>query len=141
MEAAPSDQKGALYWDNGDWNKKLATETAVGTGLKNTRSIIASQGICKNAESYAALSCYSRPAVGGDSDNNWFLPSRDELNLMYENLAKKNNLGNFAHDFYWSSSEYDDLFAWSQNFFIDFFGLQINDGKDSRSSVRCVRAF
>jgi hypothetical protein len=41
----------------------------------------------------------------------WRLPTKDELNLMYENLYKK-GLGGLADDFYWSSSEYDAYVAW-----------------------------
>ena len=140
LEAAPSDQKG-IRWYNGEYKNTGATATAVGKGLSNTRKIIGSQGERKKAEGYevyAALSCYSRPSIGGDSDSNWFLPSKDELNLMYENLAKKNNLGNFAHDFYWSSSEFDDYVAWYQGFSN---GGQGYGYKGYASNVRCARAF
>ena len=140
LEAAPSDQKGYIRWFNGEYKNTGATATAVGKGLSNTRKIIASQGIRKNAEGYAALSCYSRPSVGGDSDNNWFLPSKDELNLMCKNLAEE-NIGGFANDFYWSSSEDDGNFAWYQFFYNDYNDFQYYNLKSNHTNVRCVRAF
>lgn len=44
----------------------------------------------------------------------WFLPSKDELNLM---CGQKGVVGGFASDFYWSSSEeYYACVAWGQYF-------------------------
>ncbi len=59
---------------------------------------------------YAARMCDIHEA-GGYSD--WFLPSKDELDLMYRYL-KKNNLGGFSEVYYWSSSENDAATAWTQ---------------------------
>ena len=36
----------------------------------------------------------------------WFLPSKDELNLVYENLYLK-SLGSFSDSKYWTSSQID----------------------------------
>ena len=47
--------------------------------------------------------------------DDWFLPSKDELDLIFQNLYG-NNLGGFSGDDYWSSSESDADEAWNQNF-------------------------
>jgi hypothetical protein len=68
---------------------------------------------------------------------NWRLPTKEELNLMYENLHK-NGLGNFAADSYWSSSENLTFCAWTQNYTN---GRQFNGNKGSALRVRAVRDF
>jgi len=47
--------------------------------------------------------------------NDWFLPSKSELNLMYWNLKQK-ELGGFKNEMYWSSSQNDNYSAWAQSF-------------------------
>ena len=56
----------------------VATDTAIGTGEENTIAIIDAQGGI--ATSYAAG--VARSYRGGGFDD-WFLPSKDELNQMY----------------------------------------------------------
>ena len=86
----------------------------------------------------AAKACVYFVAKFNDkSYNDWFLPSKDELELMYLTLKKKNT-GNFKDDFYWSSSEDDGVIAWYQVFGN---GYQYYDGKYGDNNVRCVRAF
>ena len=50
---------------------------------------------------------------GGFTD--WQLPSRGELDLIYQNLCRM-KLGGFFQDGYWSSQEYDSYNAYIQNF-------------------------
>ena len=45
----------------------------------------------------------------------WHLPTKELLNLMYVNL-RKNSKGNFLSTDYWSSTGVNFYFAWSQNF-------------------------
>ena len=79
------------------------------------------------------------------------MPSKDELNLMWTNLADSdgdwvnydpsypNNLGGFADDYYWSSTEFNNAIAWEQDF---GYGDQANYIKSSTSNfVRAIRAF
>jgi hypothetical protein len=73
-----------------------------------------------------------------DGYDDWFLPSKDELNLMYQNLKQK-GLGEFSSSWYWSSSEDGNYGAWNQHFSD---GSQGYITKDNTSlSVRAVRAF
>ena len=62
---------------------------------------------------------------------------KDELNLMYVNLHKK-DIGNFVDGFYWSSSEFDRNDAWLQKFND---GYQNGDNKYANLRVRAIRTF
>ncbi|MBT8131401.1 MAG: DUF1566 domain-containing protein, partial [Gammaproteobacteria bacterium] len=103
---------------------------AFDTGAQNTADIVAdctTPGIAAEiADNYA---------LAGFTD--WFLPSKDELNLMYLNLHRF-GLGGFAFDFYWSSSEVNSDLAWRQDFFD---GTQGDFFKSLVKRVRAVRAF
>jgi hypothetical protein len=61
----------------------------------------------------------------------WRLPTKDELNFLYENV-------DFAYTLYWSSTEDDSIMAWAQNFSD---GNQYNTSRKTPWSVRAVRAF
>jgi len=131
LEAAPSDQtdKNDIQWRNG-YDLYIKTSTAVGTGRANTKGIIAAQG----SGSYAANLCKNL-IIGGFSD--WFLPSKDELGLMYANL-KKAGLGGFGEGWFWSSSQNLNDTAWKQRFSD---GQQTISVKYNRYAVRVCRAF
>ena len=71
----------------------------------------------------------------GGGKNDWFLPSKDELNEMYN---AKTHLG-ISSGWFWSSSQYSyNTSAWSQYFGDD---LQFGNGKDYGFTVRAIRAF
>ena len=130
--AATDDQSTGIQWYNGSYVATGATGTAIGTGQANTTSIVTVQG----AGSYAAKLCHDL-TVGGYND--WFLPSKDELDKLYTNKVA---IGGFAdyYDFYyyWSSSEVNAYFAWYQNF---NHGYQLGSSKSHAHRVRAVRAF
>jgi hypothetical protein len=71
--------------------------------------------------------------------SDWFLPSKDELNLMHENLAQ-DSIGGFASNNYWSSSEVHEITAWYQDFNN---GSQGNSTYDKGGNLRgrAVRTF
>ena len=104
------------------------TQTAVGTGEANT-TLLANN--CSDAN-IAASFCDNLVLNGYDD---WFLPSKDELNLMYINRV---TIG-FSDEARWSSSQNDDNTAWAQKF--DASGEQITLSKNSILGARAVRAF
>ena len=67
----------------------------------------------------------------------WRLPTKDELNLMYENLHLK-DIGGFADEDYWSSSDSNSYNAWNQ-IFSD--GFQNFTNKHGIKRIRVVRSF
>lgn len=137
LEAAPVDQGPALgaewgaEWGCADAVILGADGTEVGTGAQNTTDILAA--VCATPGIAAHLA--ANYSLNGFKD--WFLPSKDELNLMYTNLYRK-DLGGFAPYPYWSSSEDGINYAWGQ-IFGD--GFQNGGSKDLAIGVRAVRAF
>jgi hypothetical protein len=101
------------------------------SGAHNTPLIEAACGATSPA---AIAAAYVWP--NGQTDG--FLPNKEELDLMYWNLAVA-GLGGFG-DFnaYWSSSENDVSNAWGQGFDD---GSQGGDNKFFTYRVRAVRAF
>ena len=139
LVCAIEDQNGGsgIQWYNGSYTTTGATGTLIGTGQTNTGAILNHQG----AGSYAAMVCYNY-VVGAYSD--WFLPSQDELNEMYQNkttintTAQANGGSAFVSTNYWSSSEANNTDAVVQNFSN---GSQYYLDKSYLSRVRAVRAF
>ena len=108
----------------------------IGTGNQNTADILAG---CSETN-IAAYICDTL-TLGGYND--WFLPSKDELNKLYENIGQGNalglgNVGGFASNKYWSSLEDDNEDAWVRDF---FYGNQGGKHKHFNLFVRAVRAF
>ncbi|HAN20582.1 MAG TPA: hypothetical protein DCP51_02720, partial [Clostridiales bacterium] len=91
-EAAPIDIERNTFSNITD-KAIRTTETAIGTGATNTAAII-------------------EQASGA---NDWFLPSKNEIAAMYNNL-KIYGLGNFTNNFYWTSSEYNASYGVLFNF-------------------------
>ncbi|MFM8444420.1 MAG: DUF1566 domain-containing protein [Methylococcus sp.] len=134
--AAASDQSAGIVWWNGSYVSTGATGTAVGTGQANTTAIVNAQG----PGSYAA-SVADNLVLNGYSD--WFLPSIDELNLMYTTIGPVaapplTNIGGFGDDLYWSSSDWDGFRALAYNFGE---GDENPYYKENPLRVRPVRAF
>ena len=133
--AATADQSTAIHWWNESYMVTSAIGLVIGFGQANTAVIVAKQGV----GSYAAQACddYS-VTVDGVTYTDWFLPSKDELNKLYLN---KDEIGSFADEGYWSSSESRYDRAWYQDFYSGNPGAQDEFTKDLYNHVRAVRAF
>ena len=128
--AAPSDLSKDAEWGCRGTTITGADGTAIGTGFQNTIDIEAG---CSTPGTAADI-C-ANLTLGGYSD--WFLPSKDELNLMYVNLESQ-GLGGFGPDIYLSSSEADAYGAWKQSFIN---GYQLYNSKLYTDEVRAIRDF
>ena len=125
--SATSDQSSGCEW--GCFLTQIGgTLQVFGSGQANTTAIVNG---C-NQPGIAARICNDLLLNGFDD---WFLPSKAELLLMYQNYTL---IGGFNGIGYWSSSEYSAASAWSQNFGS---GSQDYDGKTYIHLVRAVRAF
>ena len=135
LEAAPFDQSAGAAW--GCFRQAIpgARGTAVGTGRQNTLDMLAA---CAEPGTAAHL-CANLNLNGV---RGWFLPSRDELALLYRNL-KTAGSGGFGDGgaadnvSYWASSQQTaDMAA-----HIDFadLGRQHGDDKDFPRRVRAIR--
>ena len=99
----------------------------IGDGITNTIAIIEGCG----EDQIAAKFCQ---AIGPE----WFLPSRYELRLMYNNLHL-NGYGNFiTMDFYFSSTEINDVVVSTVNFSN---GSRFHDNKGSFRTARAAKAY
>jgi hypothetical protein len=137
LEAAPFDQSAGAKW--GCFRRAIAGArgTAVGAGKQNTADILAE---CPDVETAASL-C-ANASINGVTG--WFLPSRDELALMYTNLEARGvtrlaPVGAADNVSYWTSTQQTTDMANH----IDFadHGRQHYDDKDFPRRVRAVRAF
>jgi hypothetical protein len=131
LEAAPRDAaNGIVEW--GLYGTVVGTGTAVGSGKRNTQLLLEALG--REGKTGKAAQLCAAFEAGGFKD--WFLPSKDELDLMYKNLESR-GLGSFNH-WNWSSSEHNDRYAWYQ-YFGD--GSQTTNSKNGTNRIRAVRAF
>lgn len=104
------------------------TSTANGSGQSNTTAIV--NGCA--AANIAARLCQDL-VLNGYSD--WYLPSKDELQLLYQQREMVGGLGTYT---YWSSSEANAENAWRQSFSS---GVQGAAAKVLNSTVRPIRTF
>ena len=73
---------------------------------------------------------------GGFSD--WRLPTKEELNLVYQNLRKPGIITGTGDDWHWSSSQYHSTIAWAQRFGD---GGQVPNSDHYEYAVRAIRSF
>jgi len=139
LEAAPNTWNGGtadpiLQWETEMTYTLGINGNTIGAGASNTADITGTQ---TSRELHPAATACVEYSGGGKND--WFLPSKDELNQRY---LQKEIIGGFVNSLYWSSSQNNsnDSYAWGK----DFSGNNpSNDGgvKFAKNSVRPIRAF
>lgn len=135
---------------NCDWEKSPSSKACI-SGVKNTTTLAFS-----DSHSYrgmqphrAAQYCFSMSrAVYSDtvSDNDWYLPSIAELNMLYKIKDTPHLKNSFDSNDYWSSSQSDQYDAWTMLFTDDIKKQKFKEphipdgngnGKENPLSVRC----
>ena len=145
LVCAKTDQSTGIRWNAGTDTHTMALDDGPLAGEMNTFIIIANQGL-GDGFSYAAYICYRLQITEGvKTYGDWYLPSKEELNLMYQNrtaintTSQANGGTTFASDTYWSSTEVaNGSVAWNQDF---VGGGQGNNYKYNSNRVRAVRTF
>jgi hypothetical protein len=170
LEAAPSGWNTGtdpnLSWATNSNNNQTTTvpapgaiQTAIGTGYQNSNAIVAQTGNVAASSAAALADSYTSTGTGGTYDD-WYLPSKDELNQMCKwqrgiigvdlttlttrcdtglGLNSGTGAAGFVAFNYWSSSEATAGTAWRQDFNT---GVQFSNDKYYNSFyVRPVRSF
>jgi hypothetical protein len=139
LEAAPASTEAKVAWSTSGSNAIRGTNVEIGTGKANTQTIVTYA--LNNGVSCRAATVCDNLKTGGYDD--WFLPSKSELNLMFVYLQEA-GVGGFKADRYWTSSLIDNGYAWTQRF---------NDGSQTSANyigdgnsnsgvfVRAIRQF
>jgi uncharacterized protein YjdB len=129
LECAPSDLSTGIQWYNGTY-LSISTGTAIGSGASNTAAIVAAQG----SGVYAAELCADFTLNGFSG---WYLPSYEELHLVYTNLETK-SLGNLASANYWTSTQYNANYVqqWAFSSGLSWFADPV-----TKYYVRPIRSF
>jgi hypothetical protein len=146
LVCAKEDQRTGIRWYAGTNGSTQARGDGPFAGEANTSIIISAQvAIGDDNATYAARICNELQVTEGDKTyGDWYLPSRIELDLMYQNKAtidasaEANGGSAFAGDWYWSSTESLSNAAWKRHFLN---GDRLNSFKDDVARVRAIRSF
>jgi TolB-like protein len=115
LEAAPEEVEFQAIWSVHNTAVEN-TRAEIGRGTQNTRLIV--EKLRQTSGEWDTAAQKANDLVFNGFDD-WFLPSKDELDQMYGNL-KRRNLGEFRDEWYWSSTENPSAdwrgYAWAQSF-------------------------
>lgn len=150
IEIAPEDIDGNEW---GCFNSPIvdARKSEIGMGKENTIAIVnfhnnfneyyTNPVVCSDISNGTVAAKTSLEYVFGGHDD-WFLPSKDEMKLIYEKLHLQ-GLGNFDTDntLYWSSTEYDDNTVVTTDFSNGDQGFLPKQTSFGLTKIRVIRYF
>lgn len=167
LVCSKSDQSSGISWEPGtEGVKTMALGDGPYSGKMNTLIIVSTLGY-GNGQPYAASLCNELQITEGKfTYGDWYLPSKEELNLMFLNrklidqVAIVNGGSEFyfankgePRNYYWSSTDIDYRIepaninepgkrgAWSHNFRKGGKEFQLPGQKYMKFSVRAIRSF
>jgi hypothetical protein len=132
------------YYQWGCWGTLIGDATD-NNGRANTDSIVKfhdglpdyygnpTQCDAANDGTVAAKICDTL-SLNGYTD--WFMPAKNEIYKVYQ---KRNFIGNFSSNYYWSSTEYDGNYACIQYFSSGFQGW--GSKNSTANNLRCIRKY
>lgn len=126
--ASPIDIGVQKEWRVGPYITTNAWPNAIGTGQANTDTILVYHGYANDAANACNSFVYN-------SYSDWYLPSIDELQQVYNNRAL---IGGFTTGYYWSSTEGSNFQAYAVSFGTGTSGVVT---KSNTEQVRPVRSF
>jgi DNA-binding beta-propeller fold protein YncE len=123
-------------WDNCNTVGYTTTGmTNADTGKSNTATLVtldSDSGVAGTQPHRAAQTCVN---LNEDGHIDWYLPAKNELNVLYSGATAIGNFDLLAGS-YWTSTENNNSTVWYQGF---NYGAQGNGYKESAFDVRCVR--
>jgi hypothetical protein len=146
LVCSKTNQSSSIKWYAGTFGRTQAKGNGLYAGQENNSIIISTHVILgDDGDLYAARLCNELEITENNTTyGDWYLPSKLELYLMYENkeiinaTATANEGESFVNDVYWSSTENSDSDAWV---------LDLSNGQESiifksfANNVRAIRSF
>lgn len=118
-------------WDGTKWHY-------LGSGEMNTMRIIALNGYGDYSADVATRFLSIEAGASNNGPGSWYLPCRNELELVYANLVDKKLMTWSTDAFYWTASEW----SWAESYKMDSStGVVQKIGKDQKGHVRAIRKF
>ena len=136
VDSDDSQSPGTFGYEWGGYrNETGIQDIAVGTGLANTNALI---GMNLQPNTSGGWVVWDKVDEFRQSHSDkWFVPSKDELNLVNQQKANLSNLSLNTNSYYWSSSENSSGSAWRQDF--NSGNLYSDDKNNHYSRVRLCR--
>lgn len=128
FDSYPMTGRTGWKWMNDNYTV-YGTRTAFGSGLENTTILAeASQG----DERFVPAACFNFFGLIDFGENIWYIPSLQELKILYE---QREHIPNLKDEWYWSSSGGVTTVAWAYDFATGNYTLR---GWDNSFNVRII---